>query len=62
MTLSVWKDDLCVGSVQLAPAEVVELVTGLTQCLAHLAGAGAGQSTGEETAFTVRGPERAQTQ
>ncbi len=46
VNLSVWRDDICVGTVRLVPDEVTALVTGLTDGLAELAArpAGAGQS------------------
>jgi hypothetical protein len=37
LNLSVWRDDLCVGTVRLRPAEVAGLVEGLTEGLAQLA-------------------------
>jgi hypothetical protein len=37
VNLSVWRDDLCVGTVRLLPAEAAALVTGLTEGLAQLA-------------------------
>ena len=37
VNLSVWRDDICVGTVRLAPDEVTALVTGLTDGLAELA-------------------------
>lgn len=37
VNLSVWRDDVCVGTVRLAPAEVAGLVEGLTDSLARLA-------------------------
>jgi hypothetical protein len=37
VNLSVWRDDICVGTVRLAPAEVAGLVEGLTDSLARLA-------------------------
>ncbi|MGY1617202.1 hypothetical protein ACI797_10705 [Geodermatophilus sp. SYSU D00691] len=37
LTLSVWKDDTCAGTVQLAPAEIAGLVARLTECLVQLA-------------------------
>jgi hypothetical protein len=37
VNLSVWRDDVCVGTVRLRPAEVTALVTGLTEGLAELA-------------------------
>ena len=37
VNLSVWRDDICVGTVRLVPAEVTALVTGLTDGLAELA-------------------------
>ncbi len=36
VNLSVWRDDLCVGTVRLQPAEAAALVTGLTEGLAQL--------------------------
>jgi hypothetical protein len=36
VNLSVWRDDVCVGTVRLMPAEVTALVTGLTEGLAEL--------------------------
>ncbi len=36
INLSVWRDDLCVGTVRLGPAEAAALVTGLTDGLAQL--------------------------
>ncbi len=36
VNLSVWRDDLCVGTVRLDPAEAAALVTGLTDGLAQL--------------------------
>jgi hypothetical protein len=36
LTLSVWRDDTCAGSVQLTPAEVAGLVGRLTACLVEL--------------------------
>lgn len=38
LTLSLWKDERCVASVQLPPADVAGLVSGLSECLAQLAG------------------------
>lgn len=37
VNLSVWRDDLCVGTVRLGPADVAALVQGLTDGLAELA-------------------------
>jgi hypothetical protein len=37
VNLSVWRDELCVGTVQLAPSEAASLVAGLTDGLAQLA-------------------------
>lgn len=37
VNLSVWRDDICVGTVRLVPDEVTALVTGLTDGLAELA-------------------------
>jgi hypothetical protein len=42
VNLSVWRDDVCVGTVRLLPAEVTALVTGLTEGLAVLAARPAG--------------------
>jgi hypothetical protein len=36
VNLSVWRNDLCVGTVRLLPAEAAALVTGLTEGLAQL--------------------------
>lgn len=36
VNLSVWRDDLCVGTVRLLPEEAAALVTGLTEGLAEL--------------------------
>jgi hypothetical protein len=36
VNLSVWRDDICVGTVRLSPAEVSALVAGLTEGLAEL--------------------------
>jgi hypothetical protein len=37
VNLSVWRDDLCVGTVRLRPADVAVLIAGLTDGLADLA-------------------------
>jgi hypothetical protein len=37
VNLSVWRDELCVGTVRLRPADVSVLVSGLTDGLAELA-------------------------
>ncbi len=37
VNLSLWRDDVCVGTVRLLPAEAASLVTGLTEGLAELA-------------------------
>jgi len=37
VNLSVWRDDMCVGTVRLRPDEVAGLVEGLTESLARLA-------------------------
>jgi hypothetical protein len=37
VTVSLWRDDACVGSVRLAPGKAAELVAGVTEALAHLA-------------------------
>lgn len=45
VNLSVWRDDICVGTVRLVPDEVTALVTGLTEGLAELAARPAGSSS-----------------
>jgi hypothetical protein len=37
VNLSVWREDLCVGTVRLGPADVAVLIAGLTDGLADLA-------------------------
>jgi len=37
VNLSVWRDELCVGTVRLRPSEAASLVVGLTDGLAELA-------------------------
>ncbi|TFV66279.1 hypothetical protein E4P40_25590 [Blastococcus sp. CT_GayMR20] len=37
VNLSLWRDDVCVGTVRLLPGEAASLVTGLTEGLAELA-------------------------
>jgi len=37
VNLSLWRDDICVGTVRLLPGEAASLVTGLTEGLAELA-------------------------
>jgi len=37
VNLSVWREDICVGTVRLRPAEAAALVEGLTQGLVELA-------------------------
>jgi hypothetical protein len=37
VNLSVWREDLCVGTVRLRPADVAALIAGLTDGLADLA-------------------------
>lgn len=37
VNLSLWRDDLCVGTVRLRPSEAASLVAGLTDGLAELA-------------------------
>ena len=44
VNLSVWRDDLCVGTVRLRPDEAAALVTGLTDGLAQLAARPTGSS------------------
>jgi hypothetical protein len=36
VNLSVWRDDVCVGTVRLTPDEAAALVTGLTEGIAQL--------------------------
>lgn len=36
LTLSVWKDEVCVASVQLLPTEVAGLIAGLSESLVQL--------------------------
>jgi hypothetical protein len=38
LTLSLWKDEVCVGSVQLLPTDVASLIAGLTESLVRLTG------------------------
>jgi hypothetical protein len=38
LNLSLWRDDLCVGTARLLPHEAAALVAGLTEGLAELAG------------------------
>ena len=38
VNLSLWREDTCVGTARLRPDDVAELVTGLTEGLAALAG------------------------
>jgi hypothetical protein len=54
LTISVWRDDACAGTVQLSPADVAGLVASLTACLVELtsshatsADIGDGQDDGE---------------
>jgi hypothetical protein len=37
VNLSMWRDDICIGTVRLRPDEVAALVEGLTEGLARLA-------------------------
>ncbi len=37
ITVSLWRDGGCVGTVRLTPHEAAELVAGITEGLAHLA-------------------------
>ncbi|WP_448624657.1 hypothetical protein [Geodermatophilus sp. URMC 64] len=39
LNVSVWRDDVCVGTVRLAPADAAQLITGLSDGLAELAAA-----------------------
>jgi hypothetical protein len=43
VNLSVWRDDICVGTVRLLPTEVTELIVGLAEGLAQLAERPAGE-------------------
>jgi hypothetical protein len=38
LTVSLWKNEVCVGSVQLLPIGVAGLITGLTESLVQLTG------------------------
>ena len=38
LNLSLWREDLCVGTARLRPDEAAALITGLTDGLAELAG------------------------
>ena len=40
LNLSIWRDDVCVGTVRLAPEDAAALITGLGEGLAQLAAAG----------------------
>ena len=53
VNLSVWRDDLCVGTVRLLPDEVSALVAGLTDGLVEL-----GRRTGGEAATVTDLEER----
>jgi hypothetical protein len=53
VNLSVWRDDMCVGTVRLRPDEVAGLVEGLTEGLARLAERPAAPSVGDPS---VGGP------
>jgi hypothetical protein len=37
LNVSVWREDVCVGTVRLAPADAAQLITGLSDGLAELA-------------------------
>lgn len=39
LVVSTWKAGTCVGTVRLLPAEAAELISGLSESLAHLAAA-----------------------
>ncbi|SHG91819.1 hypothetical protein [Geodermatophilus nigrescens] len=39
LNLSIWRDDVCVGTVKLRPDEAADLVSGLSEGLAQLAAA-----------------------
>ncbi|MGY1650107.1 hypothetical protein [Geodermatophilus sp. SYSU D01119] len=42
LNLSIWRDDVCVGTVKLRPDEAADLVSGLSEGLAQLAAVPAG--------------------
>ena len=50
INVSMWRDDICVGTVRLWPAEVAGLVTGLTEGLARLAEQPAGSAGDDKLA------------
>jgi hypothetical protein len=52
VNLSVWRDDLCVGTVRLRPDEIAALVEGLTEGLARLAERPAGPAADLESRVT----------
>ena len=53
VNLSMWRDDICVGTVRLRPDEVAALVGGLTEGLARLAERPPEQAVGDlETRVT----------
>jgi hypothetical protein len=45
VNLSLWRNDICVGTVRLLPAEAANLVAGLSEGLAQLAAAPAEDAT-----------------
>jgi hypothetical protein len=48
VNLSVWRDDVCVGTVRLLPGEAASLVSGLTDGLAELAARPQREAPGED--------------
>jgi hypothetical protein len=55
VNLSVWRDDMCVGTVRLRPDEVAGLVEGLTEGLARLAERPAAPSVGDPSVSDLEG-------
>jgi hypothetical protein len=39
LNVSIWRDDVCVGTVRLAPEDAAKLISGLSEGLAELAAA-----------------------
>ena len=58
LNLSVWRDDLCVGTVRLRPDEAAALVTGRSASLGELSGDGLPQLRARLAPQSV-GPEAA---
>jgi hypothetical protein len=57
VNLSVWRDELCVGTVRLLPSEAASLVVGLTDGLAELADR-ADETPQEQSTATLREMEQ----